>query len=560
MAAASAGIVPLSTSTSGRKESYYYGVSAGAGSGSGSSVGVGGSGSAGEGWKKQQRNGGIMSSSSSSTSSLSSITSSSRQMAIQIVNGFGGGGGSGGSNNNSGNNTSVGKSNNATPAAPTPTPTATSSSRWQPTTTTTSTNSSNKEVEERRIRQEEIATRRRKHQAMLDANKPMEIFLSKQFRTRIEKLLLSLDMEEEDDDDGSYNNISRCSNNNLEDNEENGEDSISINNEEEEMEEIDTHRLLVRDGFSSSDVLDAMKTIRRKRTTTRRTSISNTTTAKEGETRNNFYEEVLQYLCIRLNEDELPSGFDPRGGTLDVVRTKDVGGGGGARRDEEKGMSKTVSMGQNEDRMVADETTGDKKDRNEDNDGVVLRFAKRFGLTRREAYAIRSYSQSPESSVASSTNSFLCTRESEGEDYDMMRRAFSRVLVDAASLDVGDGEVPTLSEEDRQRNLDASSDEIEAMESIFVGDGELSIERNGKTTCVSIALPPFGKDSLFLGCITLMDFIPIYHPWSLLLVRVVWTAAKRRIVIIAVVKSIWTWFDTYQRWDMGGRSSLNYLE
>ncbi len=101
---------------------------------------------------------------------------------------------------------------------------------------------------------------------------------------------------------------------------------------------------------------------------------------------------------------------------------------------------------------------------------ALLRFTKRFSLTMREVHAIHSYSRSSKPATT------------EEEDDDTMKSAFWRVLMDAAPLDGATEMTTLLSDEDRQRNADASAHELEAIESIFLGDGELTIERNGETT------------------------------------------------------------------------------
>ncbi len=407
-----------------------------------------------------------------------------------IVNGLAGSRGirnNCGSYNGSNNDAGASKdtvSSTASTAVPPP------SARWQPTSTHTNSTATTSNR-----RNQEIATRRRKQQAILDANKPMELILSNHFRKRIERLLLlELDntSNEDNNDKEDSNYVDDTDDGGMENNDKN------VDNEEEEMEEIDTHRRLVRDGFLSSDVLSAMRKIRikRRRMTNKR---SNTATKIGGES-SSYYEEVLQYLCIQLNEDELPPGFDHRGGTLDVLHPKGMlRGGGGGGLDEEKSTTKTGAILQKEITTVDDETIGG-EDNSEDNDGVLPRFAKRFGLTRQEVHAIRTYARSSKPATT------------EEEDDDTMKRAFWRVLIDAAPLDGAREMTMLLSDEDRQRNLDASSDELEAIESIFLGDGELTIERNGETTCVSIALPPFGSDKLYLEVYYSDGFYPDFPP------------------------------------------------
>jgi hypothetical protein len=157
--------------------------------------------------------------------------------------------------------------------------------------------------EARRLREVEQRRRARKREAMLEANKPMEVFMSSRFRRRIELCLKGEDGVFEDDengnDDGGGNDI-------VDDNEVEGND---------ELIRSYVLRRLTNEGFDVRHVSKAY------RETTKRKGGDN-----DDEER--AYEEALQYLCIHLREDDLPVRFDPRGGTLDVIRP-----GGTMRRD-----------------------------------------------------------------------------------------------------------------------------------------------------------------------------------------------------------------------------------
>ncbi|CAN0404510.1 unnamed protein product, partial [Hapterophycus canaliculatus] len=41
---------------------------------------------------------------------------------------------------------------------------------------------------------------------------------------------------------------------------------------------------------------------------------------EEGETLGQRADALLEWLCLHLEEEELPKGFDPRGRNLDVIR------------------------------------------------------------------------------------------------------------------------------------------------------------------------------------------------------------------------------------------------
>ncbi|KAL9179142.1 hypothetical protein ACHAXT_000184 [Thalassiosira profunda] len=305
----------------------------------------------------------------------------------------------------------------------------------------------------------EIQARIRKHEAIRAANRPMEVFMSARFRGRIERLLAGEAGEAFDDE-----------------NEEMDEDNDGMGAEEGESEggdeEEDVVRSYVRqrllhEGFAAAHVSKAYREVASK---------SKGNLKAEGspdERMDRTYEATLQYLCIHLREDQLPIGFDPRGGTLDVLRpAKKAAAGAGAAG-------------------AAWKATGDKSKRNvneaEQYDAAILRLTAYFGLKPREAAAIAS---SDAAAFASS-------------DEATTKRAFWKVLATAAALPVDrtcfmddDDAANSILEEERQRNEEAARNELEALEAIFAA-GECAIEKNDDTTCVSIALP-FGESKLLL--------------------------------------------------------------
>jgi ATP-dependent RNA helicase DHX57 len=298
--------------------------------------------------------------------------------------------------------------------------------------------------EARRLREVEQRRRARKREAMLEANKPMEVFMSSRFRRRIELCLKGEDGVFEDDengnDDGGGNDI-------VDDNEVEGND---------ELIRSYVLRRLTNEGFDVRHVSKAY------RETTKRKGGDN-----DDEER--AYEEALQYLCIHLREDDLPVGFDPRGGTLDVIRP-----GGTMRRDTGE-ASKEVQV---EGNGASASARGVDNDCHNDS---AFQFARFFGLTLKEAAAINS----------SSSN-----RQSMEDGGVMMRErcTFWNVLTNAASLPIertcchNDATIVSTSDEDRDRNEELAANEREAMEAIFKED-EFSIKIGQSLTSVFIALP-----------------------------------------------------------------------
>eukprot|EP00579_Thalassiosira_antarctica_P027774 CAMPEP_0202007050 /NCGR_PEP_ID=MMETSP0905-20130828/11633_1 /ASSEMBLY_ACC=CAM_ASM_000554 /TAXON_ID=420261 /ORGANISM="Thalassiosira antarctica, Strain CCMP982" /LENGTH=1614 /DNA_ID=CAMNT_0048564925 /DNA_START=88 /DNA_END=4932 /DNA_ORIENTATION=+ len=301
--------------------------------------------------------------------------------------------------------------------------------------------------EARKQHQREVQARIRKHEAIRNANKPMEVFMSARFRRRIECLLSGNVFDEE---------------------KESPEDTTAADlDEEEDVVQFYVHQRLVHEGFTSSHVIKAYREVM---------SSSGISGMIPDEQMDKAYEETLQYLCIHLKEDQLPIGFDPRGGTLDVVRLsssveKGKGDGGAA-----------VSTGKKE---QSDGTATNRYDAN------ILQFAEHFGLTPKEAFAIIS----------------SLDKDSFTSDESSLKRAFWKVLGDAASLPMErscfggneNGTIKTMSDEDRQRNEEAAANECEALEAIFE-PGEFSIKKEegaSTTTSVAIALP-FGESKLSL--------------------------------------------------------------
>ena len=298
--------------------------------------------------------------------------------------------------------------------------------------------------EARRLREVEQRARARKREALLDANKPMEVFMSARFRRRIELCLKGEYGVFEDDENGSDDG--------------GGNDHVDDNDIEGNDELIRSYvlRRLTNEGFDVRHVSKAY------RETTKRKGSDNGDEERA-------YEEALQYLCIHLKEDELPVGFDPRGGTLDVIRP-----GGTTRRDTGEASREVQDEG-NEARASVSGVDNDCHNES------AFQFARFFGLTSKEAAAINS----------SSSN-----RQSMEDGGVMMRerRAFWNVLTNAASLPIertcchNDATIVSTSDEDRDRNEELAANEREAMEAIFE-ENDFSIKIGQSVTSIFIALP-----------------------------------------------------------------------
>ena len=301
--------------------------------------------------------------------------------------------------------------------------------------------------EAKRQHQREVQSRIRKHEAIRNANKPMEVFMSARFRKRIECLLSGnvFDEEEEDDDD-KYDGVDK-----------------DIDDDEEDVLKSYVHQRLVHEGFSSKQVAKAYREVMKKKKTN---NPNENVDEYDDQTMDKVYDETLQYLCIHLNEDQLPIGFDPRGGTLDVVRPTAATG--------EKVKQK------NEKNMGGEAKDDDDVDASYDTN--ILQFAEYFGLTPREAFAMYS----------SDKDTFSSTTEELA-----MKRAFWKVIGDAASLPVNRTcfgcDASSISDEDKRMNEESAANECEALQAIFE-EGEFSIKKDDTSTSVAIALPFGGAD------------------------------------------------------------------
>mmetsp|Transcript_15236 Transcript_15236/g.33072 ORF Transcript_15236/g.33072 Transcript_15236/m.33072 type:complete len:1605 (-) Transcript_15236:173-4987(-) len=294
--------------------------------------------------------------------------------------------------------------------------------------------------EARKQHQREVQARIRKHEAIRNANKPMEVFMSARFRRRIECLLAGNVFEEEEEE----------------------EDAVNLNNDDGEEDVILSyvHQRLVHEGFASSHVVKAYRVVMKEMS-------SSMSSVGQDEYMDKAYEEALQYLCIHLREDQLPIGFDG-GGTLDVL-SPTTGNNNGGKKQSDGALDKKEQKGDGA---------------NGGYDANILQFAEYFGLTPKEAFAIHS------SNKSSFTFSSTC-------DELALKRAFWKVLGDAASLPIEracfGATTNTMSDEVRQRNEEAADNECEALEAIFE-EGEYSIKKDSSFTSVTIALP-FGDES-----------------------------------------------------------------
>lgn len=276
--------------------------------------------------------------------------------------------------------------------------------------------------EARKEHQRAVQARIRKHEAIRNANKPMEVFMSATFRSRIECLLSGAVFEEMKETD----------------------DVESDEDDSEDVVKSYVRQRLVLEGFMMSHVRKAYREVYKK---------GELSSIADGQDTimDQAYESVLQYLLVHLKEDQLPIGFDPRGGTLDVIS-------GGS-------LGKKKSRANDKDSKYFDAN--------------ILQFATLFGLSPQESHAIFT------SDIDSTTSA---------------RNVFWKYLCDSAlvpperlfSIDTKE----KSTDHDRKRNVESATNECEALAAIFAAE-EFSIEKDNNTTLISINIP-FGGIKLSL--------------------------------------------------------------
>ncbi len=130
----------------------------------------------------------------------------------------------------------------------------------------------------------------RRHEAVRQANRDVQVFMSAQVRKQIESLLrgdadVDLLKALASEDDSSEMKLDE--------------------NDEGDVVMIYVVQRLVHEGFSSSQAKAGYSAVLKNPSI----SLQSSTNADEDEYMDLFYEECLQWLCVHLNEDQLPEGF-----------------------------------------------------------------------------------------------------------------------------------------------------------------------------------------------------------------------------------------------------------
>jgi ATP-dependent RNA helicase DHX57 len=251
----------------------------------------------------------------------------------------------------------------------------------------------------------------RKHEAFRMANKDAQVFMSAQIRKQIESFLRG-NVDEE------FMKALTSEN----------EDDIEKDDEDDDIVKSYVIERLVSEGFSKSQAktsyLATMKNPSPK-------ILSGST--GEDQYMDNVYEECLQWLCIHLNEDQLPEGFDPRGRTLDVVMPT-------------KAVKKSQSNSQNEN----------------DTPVEVKHLTEKYGLSIVEAMLV-----------------FKATKNKGGNVVDVLHNALYAANKFQQEID----SIEDIQRENIEMNQELANDEIEVLQSMFVIHEDLHI-RNDEKNCI----------------------------------------------------------------------------
>lgn len=256
------------------------------------------------------------------------------------------------------------------------------------------------------------------------------------------------------------------------------EDMINDGEEEDVLQSYVVTRL-VREGFTTSQVRRGYRAVVMSNKIQSSDNDGSGAIISDQEM-DKAYEETLQYLCIHLSEDQLPIGFDPRGGTLDVIRpvSKSAAASSGGRNEKK-------------DRSLA---------ATESYEPRVVQFADQFGLTNQEAFAVLSMEEPAEETSSESV-----------EKFKLWNAICSAVSLPKERCCIADGASSAISEDSIANNKEIASNELEALEAIFDGQDFTIAKIGNGTTSVSIGLP-FGDSKLFLEVIYSEGYYPDLLP------------------------------------------------
>jgi len=294
-----------------------------------------------------------------------------------------------------------------------------------------------KQIDAKRI---ERNKRIRKHEAIRLANQHHPVFLAAHLRQQIQNLLRGdmdsdsvpglLDLEEEDDDANT--------------------------NDDLDDGQIYVLERLRHEGFTQRQVRTALE----------KTSTSAHVQEDQWET---LYEDCLQWLCIHLDEDQLPEGFDPRGGTLDVI----VATAATNTTSNSSGVAAT------------------RNDKDENITPAVKTFASNHGIRIPDAKFVLEQAQA----------------QNVGP-----KDAFWQELQKIAGVTL---ETATEGDDNRDDNLEMLQEEMEALEAIF--PSEFTSTKNDNETILTIKVTDVDSKDMTLQVVVENGVYPQAYPKRLLI-------------------------------------------
>jgi len=262
----------------------------------------------------------------------------------------------------------------------------------------------------------------RKYEAVRMANRNHPVFLSASTRKRIETLLRA------DVDESVLKALME---------EEEEEEKKAQEDDDEEEDEVKMYLMerLHSEGFTRKQINTAYSHLK-----------------SESMDMERAYENCLQWLCVHLNEDLLPEGFDPRGRTLEVVKDANSG----KKKQKKKEEESKQNSADDEKQVVPKEVT---------------QLMKRYGVTCEEATLLHRAAANEkkyDDCIQTMLYNALCQASNETENIKQQQT--------------------------EEENKEIASEEMEALEAIFPPE-DCDIQNNDNDeTCISIKLSPNQDD------------------------------------------------------------------
>ena len=260
--------------------------------------------------------------------------------------------------------------------------------------------------QQQRQKQQQRNSRIRKHEAIRMANRNHPVFLSATLRNQIQTLLRGeniLDVNPADDDDEVPE---QCTSD----------------------RQAHVKERLHQEGFTKKQARTAFQK------ESKTAKHAQDTDAEDQWER--LYDDCLQWLCVHLEEDQLPEGFDPRGATLEIVAT-----------------GKTSKSNQTSTNASTPAATAISPQ--------AQMIANKYGVSGKDAMWL------------------LDQTEGNDSDADNLEHAFWKKCCELANVDSSSG---ASSESNVEENQQILIEEMEALEAIFPSECQKTESSDGKST------------------------------------------------------------------------------